>query len=259
MGLLDPVVIPADAALPEPTRAPKLLLPRDSWQWDERLQRYRYPPKAAGQLGRLLPPETVAQLVERQIEKARQEIEDLTERLLAGKMSVAEWQRAMAQVEKDVLLTARMLGAGGKAGMTFRDYGVVGNRLRREYSWLADFGQEIARGELSPERIRQRALFRASANVRAMFASAQLDSHKDAGYGFERSNRTVGKDSCQDCINEEQRGLYPIGDGKFPGERKCGPNCGCSLEYWWSREQRYPPLGGKRAVLLEEWLGRVAA
>jgi hypothetical protein len=63
----------------------------------------------------------------------------------------------MRKVIKDVYIAETMLGKGGRDKMTFADWGRIGNMVRRQYSFLARFAQDIKDGKLSPKQIAARA------------------------------------------------------------------------------------------------------
>lgn len=84
-------------------------------------------------------------------------ISNLTDGLLDESLSLSQWQNGMRQALKDGLIQQYLLGIGGKGQLSRLDYGSIGGMLADQLRYLDGFAAEIARGELTPERIRYRA------------------------------------------------------------------------------------------------------
>ena len=220
---------------------------RSKWQWDANIQRYRYPPKLTdkaqkrSQFGRILTPDASSRLKERRIAEYRAEMERATNRLLGGEVDVAKWQESLRLLLRDAHLEMREIAVGGRELMTAADFGAAGGRIGREMQFLADFGQQIAKGELSAARILQRAGLRAAANLRDTYTRGTDSSHRAAGFQFQENQLEPGSKHCDDCLAETAAGRVAIGSGIPIGGRTCGPNCHCEIVYFYDEERQLPP------------------
>jgi len=244
VGMYAAVVVEREAAA---GRAPHTVrtgqtLPADAWQWDPGIARWRYPPKEAGKLGRILPPDRADTLFERRLDQRRKEGIEITERLLAGRISVREWQEAMKPVLKDTHLEARMIAVGGKNAMSPTDYGAAGGRIGHVYTHLGSVGQQIAGGELSQGQIRAWVGRRFEAESRETYRRGREYVHLRAGYREERNNLEPGAAHCNGCEAETARGWVPIGSIIEIGGRECRTGCKCRLEYRLAEDQTLPEL-----------------
>lgn len=77
------------------------------------------------------------------------ELQELTRRMYAGDITLPEWQTASAQVLADSHSALSMFAVGGRRNMTQANWGRVGGVLRDEYSYLANFANDIANGTQS--------------------------------------------------------------------------------------------------------------
>lgn len=214
--------------------------PAGRWQWDENIARYRYPSARAGRLGRLVPPERTQRLFERRLGARREMALAITDRYLSGRMTTREWQDALKQVVRDAQLEARVLAVGGRANMTFVDFGAVGGRAGHEYQILGHLGQLIDSGGLSPAQIRVATSRRFGATVRETYRRGREHVHAQAGYRDERSHLEEGAEHCGGCLDAAGQGWQPLGSLTPIGERDCRTGCRCTFEYRVSEEQSMP-------------------
>src|SRR5690349_25140950 len=110
------------------------------YTWEPRAGRYRGPD------GRFVAPPVVREAVDAVIDGGADRLADLSQRLVAGRISLADWQRGMAMEIKDLHLAQRAAGRGGWAQLTAADYGAVGGTVRHQYAYLARFAAGIAAG-----------------------------------------------------------------------------------------------------------------
>lgn len=153
-----------------------------------------------------------------------------TERLLDGRISLAQWQRNMAKEIKDAWRTQYALGRGGWEQMTQSDFGRMGGRLQFQYRRLNAFAEDIWRGDLSDAQIRARAKMYATANRTALFDGR---TQAKIGASFIEERRILNPaEHCQDCIGYAALGWQPIGTLPEPGQQSvCRANCKCTKEY----------------------------
>lgn len=118
----------------------------------------------------------------------------------AGLAGTGDFFPAMQELIKSVHIDMAMLGKGGRSQMTPRDWGHVGQELRRQYQYLTKFALEVP--DLSPAQVAARA---------GLYMEAAKSS-------YERANAAAA--GIPDLP------AYP-GDGKTA----CGTNCRCSWEF----------------------------
>jgi hypothetical protein len=203
------------------------LAQRGGFRWDRTISRYR-----DNATGRLVPESKVLSTIERFNNGVIQNnVDNLTERFLDGRLTLAQWQQAMALEIKDGWLVSAMAGRGGRNAMTQADWGRLGGRLRYEYSRLNRFADRIKNGELTAAQIRANAQLYALA-PRTGYWDGQTAAMIDAGYVAEQ--RFLGAaDHCSICIDLAARGRQPIGTLPEPGTQCEGKRqCKCRKEYF---------------------------
>lgn len=200
------------------------LAERLGWAWDASVARYR-----SFVAGRFVSEATVRATGERFVSQSiESNIENITERFLDGKIDLATWQQRMAAELKDAHIVNACIGRGGRAQMTFSDWGRVGARLREQYRYLNRFAEEIKNGLLSNAQISQRAL---------MYARSARISYYDgltsakAMAEFTEEQRVLGyAEHCTDC--PDLAGYWaPIGSLPPIGMTQCLTNCKCTKIY----------------------------
>ena len=68
----------------------------------------------------------------------------LAGRLRAGELSLADWQREMKRMVKDLQVTSAVAANGGNWGaMTAADWGRAGRACRDQYGYLARFAKDV--------------------------------------------------------------------------------------------------------------------
>jgi hypothetical protein len=173
-------------------------------------------------LARVALPDALTQIAEAQ----RAAMEDLA-RAVSNGVPVDAWFDAMQHQIKRAHIQAAVIGRGDRAAMTQADWGRVGARLREEYGFLRQFGQEIAEGNLSAAQITARA---------QQYANHTQMSYWDAnraGQTATQERRVLNPgETCPDCERFAGMGWQPIGTLPPPGvDSECRSNCNCSMEF----------------------------
>jgi len=153
-------------------------------------------------------------------------------------ISLADWQREMKLLIKDLHVTCAVAAKGGDwRAMTPRDWGRVGAECRKQYKFLARFAQDIFKraqeGKPLTSAIAARARLYAGA-ARATFSRIEQLVEKALGRTEVRWVTDPLVESCPDCLELEARGWMPIEElTQFPGDgsTQCDGNCHCHLEY----------------------------
>ena len=201
------------------------LASRSGFVWERVTARYR--DKATG---RFVSESRLLDLAESFTGFTQDNLARITDRMIAGKMSLSDWQKQFAQELKDSYVVNLQIGRGGRNVTTQADYGRIGQRLRSEYGYLNNFAREIASGELSPEQIKAR-VNQYAAGTRKAYYDGRTAAAKDGGFTEERRVLNPAE-HCSDCLDYAGKGWQPIGTLPEPGESsQCRNNCKCEKEY----------------------------
>ena len=153
----------------------------------------------------------------------------LTQRLIDGGISLADWQTGMMQQIKTAHVASAALSNGGWAQMTQSDWGATGQLIKEQYKYLENYAAEIANGT---QALDGRALVRSDLYADAAnttYSAMQTRSYTADGFEEERRELEV-KDggNCDDCIEYANEGWQPIGTLPEPGDdSQCSKRCRC--------------------------------
>jgi len=180
--------------------------------------------------GRFISRDTVRSLLDQAIAKSQQAIQSASDQLRRGELSLDDWQALMRLELKRVHIGSEMLVQGGRAQMTASDWGRVGQRVRTQYNFLADFAKQLAAGAIRTDGsfLARAKMYPASA--RPAFHDSLGDQLTGLGYTHERSILHPAE-HCPTCVSEAERGYVPIGTLIPIGERDCLGNDRCSMLY----------------------------
>lgn len=177
-----------------------------------------------------VPAAKVREWIDKAVAKSRARIRKLSERFVAGKITLPSWQTQVRTEIKVAHTAMAEIASGGRAQFTAKQAGRLGQRLREQYKYLAAFGNAVENGQvkLGAGLIARAELY--AEGERATFEGMRRGNHKDAG--FEQEHSLLGDaDHCGECIEEEARGWVAIGELVPVGERQCLANCACELDY----------------------------
>ena len=171
-------------------------------------------------------------VVEQRIELYQSSIGDATQVYNDGQITLAEWQRLMADDLRNMHLQNAAVGRGGWANLTDADLQKVEGSLRFQYQHLDGFANDILDGKLSPAQIKARAQLYAQSG-RSAYWDANTTTQTDTGYTEERRIAIGDKGTCTPCNDLEALGWQPIGSLPNPGGEPCDglTNCRCTKEY----------------------------
>jgi hypothetical protein len=194
------------------------------YAWDAGTARYR------GPSGRFVPDSQAREALDAVIDVQAQQLRTLTERMLNGQIALSEWQRQAMQAIKMAHLDGLALARGGWQQLDQADFGWVGQRIRQQYSYLANFAQQLADGtQPAGSGAVARAAMYAEAG-RSTHREAQRRLAKDRGMEQER-NFLHSADHCPGCLSETARGWVELGTLVPVGSRSCLSRCRCTLSY----------------------------
>lgn len=154
----------------------------------------------------------------------------LTQSLIDGSTSLADWQTGMMQQIKITHTASAALSQGGWAQMTQSDWGATGQLIRAQYDYLRNFAAEIASGK---QPLDGRALVRADLYADAANGTFAEMGRRDAiEGGFDEEMRELEDtiNACDGCI--EQAGHWEsIGTLEPIGSQECSTRCRCEYRF----------------------------
>ena len=176
------------------------------WVWNLKAKRYQ-----DAETGRFMARDEVLGLVQQSLDASGNVTDTLAGLVAGGQLAPGDWRDMMRSEIKGEYLRQYMTGRGGRAQMTYSDWGRCGAMLKAQYKWLEGFAAQVATGELSEAQIRARAWL-------------YVDSARQA---YEKGNaRALGVPDLP---------AYP-GDGST----ECLSNCAC----YWRIEEVFDPETG---------------
>ena len=205
-----------------PTRRSSLT---PAYSWDTGSQRYRNVAT-----GRWVSRQQVRQALDIALDRSRNEVARLSRELVNGGMSLADWQKAVAQEVKSMHMASAALAKGGWAQMTPQDTGRAGRIIRDEYAYLANFAAQVKSGQ---QKLDGSLVTRAN-----LYAQAPRGTyHANEERGMQAQGKTECRnvlgpaDHCEGCLTETSKGWVSIGALVPIGSRLCLANCRCSISY----------------------------
>jgi hypothetical protein len=199
------------------------------WTYDPEARRYRTP------AGRTVTPERVRQQIDRVLDRAAVPMRQVSERLAARRISLADWYRQMEEMIAARHVAAAAAARGGIAQLTDADREWIRDRIEEQFRYLDRFGADIQSGRQPLDgRYRARVALYAEA-ARGTYEDMRRRVAAQSGYTEERSVLGAA-DHCSrttrpGCIEEARRGWQPIGTISTPGKRTCLARCRCVLRY----------------------------
>jgi hypothetical protein len=197
--------------------------------FDPKTQRFRYTSGIFA--GKFVSRADVQEIIENGIKRLKTDIKTVTELLLNNKISVSTWESTMAEIIKKGDTQSYLAGKGGKYIFKSRDKGIVGKALAEEYAYLRRFSQEIKNGNLSSSQIKDRAN-KYGDSFYKFYERGRAESHKEAGFRWEKWIIGAYNNVCPDCIAYSLSGWQLI--GHFPSigvATACKMRCRCHKDY----------------------------
>ena len=165
------------------------------------------------------------------VQKASEEIRDLSVAFTGEKVTLAEYAVEMRALVRNVHASVTQMAFGGKEAMGASERGYLGSIIRTQYSHLSGFINDIENGRVNTaEGIVSRATMYGDAGWSSYEGSVGR-REEEAGMSEERSFLDPDADHCEECFDQAAEGWSPIGSLVPIGERTCLVRCRCSLEY----------------------------
>lgn len=180
--------------------------------------------------GVFVSPASVRRVIDAIADGASERMAVLSRQMLAGELSLAEWQAGMMRTIKHSQLAASTIAHGGAARMDFSRYGQAGNAIKAQYQYLARFAAQIASGE---QPLNGTVASRAEQYGQAGRVTFEREYGRDQqGRGYQSERNILGAaEHCALCPELTARGWVPIGSLPPVGSRPCRSNDRCSIRY----------------------------
>lgn len=157
-------------------------------------------------------------------------IETASNKLIAGEISLAQWQGEMMLHIKNANLAGGALEGGGWFNLSQADFGRMGQKIRGEYEYLRNFANQIESGAQPLNgRLTSRARLYGEQGRATYYEFGAIHAKED-GFKEERSFLTPSE-SCSECVGEAGKNWVPIGTLIPIGKRECLSNCNCYMQY----------------------------
>lgn len=122
------------------------------WSFDPATRQYRNDDSGATLDEPQLRP-LLQQLLNSVVERTRGVTGDLANNLI----TVPEWEVEMRRSVKEVFGSSYLLSRGGRNVMQPRDWGIIGQQVRKQYRFLNDFAKQVADAGITRDRALARA------------------------------------------------------------------------------------------------------
>lgn len=180
--------------------------------------------------GKFVAAETVRAAVNTVLEASQERQRNLSQQLQNGTISLADWQRGMAQEIRSSHSIAAATANGGWAQMDRSEWGKVGNKVKKELKYLNKFAADIEAGRVNLDgRFRARADLYVT-GARQTYAQSERAAMGTRGKTQER-NVLGAADHCPGCLEASGEGWVDIGTLTPIGARDCMSRCHCHMEY----------------------------
>lgn len=193
--------------------------------WSENAQRY-----INLETGRFVSASTVRNALESLMQNSQANMNSLTQSLIEGNVTLAQWQTGMMQQIKVAHVAASAAANGGWAQMTASEWGFAGSLIKEQYQFLQNFAAQIASGE---QGLDGRALMRANMYGEAARGTfEEMRRRSMIAAGMTEGRRILGDaDHCDDCLEFAAEGWMPAEDVPAIGDSICLTRCHCEIEY----------------------------
>lgn len=196
-----------------------------NYGWDTRALRYRNLTT-----GRFVSALTLRGAIDETIATSERSLMAIGQQLLDGQISLMQWRDAVANELRLLHTAAGASAMGGWANMSQADWGFVGQLLRTQYTYLNNFGLEIATGQQPLDGTFMVRLHLYAQAARGTYEQMLRRAHLLRGYREER--RVLGvADHCPTCLEQAALDWQPIGTLNRIGDSECITNCRCHFEY----------------------------
>lgn len=182
--------------------------------------------------GRFVSNAAVRDSLEQVIEQGAINMRYLSEQLVNGEISLANWQRGMMEQIKLSHNAGGALANGGWAQMSQSDWGFAGSKIKKQYEFLDKFANQIANGK---QELNGQVIFRADLYGQAPRGTYEAQRQRlEVANGMEEERRILEVSdgaNCAGCLEQAGLGWQPIGTLGMIGSQECNNNCRCEFTY----------------------------
>lgn len=192
--------------------------------WSESDGRFR------NERGQFVSPASVRAVIDAIADGASARMADAAQRMLAGNLSLAEFQAELMRMAKLAHVAAATVANGGQARMTPSAYGRVGAAIKAQYRYAQGFAQAVADGTQPLDGTLAARARQYGHAARVYFEAEQLRSMQARRVLCR--NRINSGESCVGCRAESAKGwvtpaeMIPIGS-----RHPCLSRCRCTISY----------------------------
>ncbi len=201
-------------------------------KYDSSVKRFRYPE------GSFASASAVKYQSEKFLAERQAYLVSLTPQLAADPNNIT-LQTEVANVIREIHITAGSLGAGGPQNLYANDYLILARGLKNQYGLTdnspKEYGlrflyQDISSGYTGEARLRQRLEMYAQSSKTAYYS---VEVNKKTLEGQTQARRILGfGEHCKECKDYSTYGWIGINDIILPTQKcSCFTNCKCTLEY----------------------------
>jgi hypothetical protein len=199
-----------------------------TFAFDSASQRFRY--TSGDRSGQFVSQAKIKDIVDREyIRSQKTVLGTIGDRLISGELELADWETEVAQALKTLHINSYTLGKGGIERLTQRDYGTIGAKIKREYAYLRNFTNDVAKGEMSIAQFQNRLRMYADSAF-ATYQQARVISHRSDGFEWYRNIRNASE-SCNECISISAQVWAEVGIYAAIGARQCKGADRCNWEF----------------------------
>lgn len=146
-----------------------------------------------------------------------------------GKINIAEFEIRMKDLIRSGHLIASSVGRGGRERMSLSDWGRVGSRLQREYTYLAAFTRKLATGQVAKLLTPNRAKAYSSSIIMSYHETKRTEHVNDAKAPVQVMLVQHSREGCEECEADAAMGWVNPDELDDLGSRICGPFCLCEI------------------------------
>lgn len=191
--------------------------------YDKRTGQYR------NRRGQFAPRSEVLRTVDKLGDRLATRLKAQSRLLIAGRISLAQWQIAAARSIKEAHIQAALFASGGE--LTVMYYSEIEAELRRQYRYLDRFALALQDGRLTEAQlIRRSQLYGKS--VKIAFGKAEKSARAANGMNAGKRLLDAQANHCMECLAYHRPDWVPIDEIVPPGVScTCQNNCKCRVVY----------------------------
>lgn len=195
--------------------------------WSASKRAYFSRKRPGGRLTRIKD-DTIRRVLQQAVDSSKTALARLTQELVDGKITVAEWAVAVRDEIRNGHRVAAMLANGNS--LDARAAGQLGAAVRRQYQFFEAFVRQIEDGTapLSPRSVARARLYAQA--VMTTYERAVVAREAAAGKTKYRLILAPAE-HCEECVADASLGYVPIDTLKPIGQRTCLVNCRCHWRY----------------------------